>query len=405
MSRHERAGTETLDGLRGLAIVLVFGYHTWLFSWYTPRWPFDVIARTGYLGVELFFLISGFCLFYPYARHALGDGPRQSLGDFAFRRFIKIVPSYFVALAVTAIVALPILRGPGALAVPLAQHALFVNNWFDDDFGTINSVFWSLGIEVQFYLVFPLLAIAFALRPVAAAAAMVGMALAYRFGLAGCCIDHETLVRQVPAYLDLFGLGMLAAYAVVFARRVPWVERGRPVFTALALVAAVALFALLSSANAVQYEPLGRERWELAGRTLLGVAGATLIVASCLGARWWRALLANPILVFLSLLSYNLYLWHALIEIWLVRHNLPHSANTTAHDDAAWRPWFIAISIIASLAISAGLTYFVERPLLGSVRRQSFAFDWAAVWRRVLSRRTTRPEAAGSSLAAPETRT
>src|SRR5665213_687642 len=68
VKEHARTGTGPVDGLRGLAILLVFGYHTWLFSWYTPPPPFDVVARTGYLGVDLFFLISGFCLYFPYAR-------------------------------------------------------------------------------------------------------------------------------------------------------------------------------------------------------------------------------------------------------------------------------------------------------------------------------------------------
>ncbi|MDP9023991.1 MAG: acyltransferase family protein, partial [Candidatus Eremiobacteraeota bacterium] len=74
MRNHARIGTEPLDGLRGIAILLVLWYHTWLFSWYTPtlkifglELPVDVPARVGYLGVDVFFVISGFVLFFPHA--------------------------------------------------------------------------------------------------------------------------------------------------------------------------------------------------------------------------------------------------------------------------------------------------------------------------------------------------
>ncbi len=104
MRDHVRSGTEAIDGLRGIAILLVLFYHTWLFSWFTPAvavlgvsLPVDVLPRNGYLGVDLFFTISGFVLFFPHALRALGGGGAQNLRDYAFRRFIKIVPSYVLA--------------------------------------------------------------------------------------------------------------------------------------------------------------------------------------------------------------------------------------------------------------------------------------------------------------------
>ena len=80
--RDAREGTEVIDGLRGLAILLVFSYHAWLFSWFTPSLsvfgialPVDTFPLVGYLGVDLFFLISGFCLFFPDARSAVEGAP------------------------------------------------------------------------------------------------------------------------------------------------------------------------------------------------------------------------------------------------------------------------------------------------------------------------------------------
>jgi len=267
---HARLGTETVDGLRGLAILLVLCYHTWLFSWYTPDFylfgravPVDVLARTGYLGVDLFFAISGFVLFFPYAERIFFGGQAQTLGTFAYRRFIKIVPSYFLALLATlpAVLALPHPAPALALAGTLVQHVAFVQNFFDDGFGAANSVFWSLAVEAQFYLVFPLLALIFRRAPLVTAALAMAAALAYRHATAGCCLEVQTIQRQLPAYLDVFAAGMLAAYAVVWARARPasvTADRISATVAALALVAAT--FVLLQSANAVQYDPGGRER-------------------------------------------------------------------------------------------------------------------------------------------------
>ncbi len=386
MKEHVKAGTEIVDGLRGVAILLVFGFHSWLFSFYTPPPPFDVLVATGYLGVELFFLISGFCLFFPYARHVLDGANKQTNATFAYRRFIKIVPSYVLALVATAIVALPIFGNPLGLVPPLFTHALFLNNWYNDPLGGTNSVFWSLGVEVQFYLIFPLLAFAFMRQPLLALAGMVAVALAYRFSFASCCLEIEPVMRQVPAFLDIFAFGMFAAYAVVYARtRIAWTGGARLWFTLAAIAGIVLLWLLLNSAARVEFVAHGRETWNLAGRTQLAIVLCLIVVASCLSQQWWRRVLGNPVLVFISVLSYNLYLWHTLVELWLYHHHLPPTAAAEPHADDAWKPWFLGLSVLLSVTISAAVTYFIERPLLETVRPHGFAFPW----RKVLGRTKT----------------
>ena len=381
---HRMLGTEAIDGLRGLAIVLVLAYHTWLLSWFSPvlqfagqTVPVDAFYRCGYLGVDLFFVISGFCMFYPEARNLLEGAPALSWRQFAYRRFIKIVPSYVVALAVTALVVLPSLHGAQNLIGPLANHLFFFNNSYEDAFGQHNSVLWSLAVEVQFYLIFPLLALVFRRHPLLVSVAMVGAALTFRFATAGCCLLYEPVSRQLPAYLDLFACGMLAAYGFVWLRRRTSASApGRLGFTLCALGASVAAFLLFQSANAVQYHHAGRQLWDLAGRTALAMAFGAMALTLPLSQCWLRRLVGNPVLVFLSVLSYNLYLWHTLVEIWLRNHDVVHSATSDPHNDPVWRPVFAALGIAASLVVAALLTYFIERPLLGTVRRQPFAFDW-----------------------------
>ena len=81
-----------LDGLRGIAVLLVLWYHVWEISWLaTPPW-LAFLPATGFIGVHLFFFLSGFVISYPFIRARLRETPPPTWGQFAWRRFIKIVP-------------------------------------------------------------------------------------------------------------------------------------------------------------------------------------------------------------------------------------------------------------------------------------------------------------------------
>lgn len=408
MREHERGGTECVDGLRGVAVLAVLTYHTWLFSWFTPYLtlhgvtiPVDVLPRVGYFGVDLFFTISGFCLFVPYARAALGGGHVPALRRYALRRALKIVPSYALALVVTTAVALAnaqVVVGP-ELARTLVAHATFLNDYFVDPFGFTNSVFWSLAVEVQFYLLFPILALGFVRRPLLVALALALVAVADRAAVASCCLGNEPIGRHVVAYLDCFGAGMAAAYLLAYVRREMPRLAGRRVVWTIAFVACVACaWQILVAANDVQYVPGGRDRFDVYGRGALALAFGGLLVTGCLAGNAVRAVVANPVARFLSLVSYNLYLWHTLVLIWLWKHGVPHAATPDPHDDERWKFAYIALGWSASFVIATAVTYFVERPILSAVAPHGFAFDW---------RRFTRPRCAPRTtpIVSSETRT
>jgi len=385
---HLRSGTEVLDGLRGIAILLVLVFHTWLFSWYTPALslfghdvPVDVIARTGYFGVDLFFVISGFVLFFPHAIRAIsGAGTTHGVRAYAIRRFIKIVPSYAIAFTLTVLSAVS-LHDRVALVPTVAQHVLFVNDFFPDDLGQANSVFWSLAIEAQFYLVFLGIAWLFRRQPLLTPALMVAIALIFRTSVnAHGYVRWEPVYRELPAFLDVFAAGMFGAYAVVWIRaRVAPGRWLRPVATVAACASIAAIWQLLANADTIQYDPGGPEKWDVVNRTYLAWSFAALAVSSSLALPLWRALLANPVLVFFSLISYNLYLWHTLVMIWFWRGDkLPHALKDV-HSDDHWKFLFIAISWPIAIAIATAITYFVERPLIALVVPQTFSFDWSRV--------------------------
>jgi peptidoglycan/LPS O-acetylase OafA/YrhL len=399
---HLRSGTEVLDGLRGIAILLVFTFHTWLFSWYTPTLsllghdvPVDVLPRTGYFGVDLFFVISGFVLFFPHAIRAIsGAGATHGVREFALRRIVKIVPSYAIAFVVTLFSAAS-LHDRVALVPTIVRHALFINDFFPDDLGQANSVFWSLAIEAQFYVIFLCVAWLFRRQPLLTPALMVAIAVIYRTSVAAHgYVRWEPVYRELPAFLDVFAAGMFGAYAVVWIRAhvapARWLA---PVATLAACASLAAIWLLLSSANTIQYDPGGPENWDVIDRSYLAWSFALLAVSSSLALPFWRALLANPVLVFFSLISYNLYLWHTLVMIWLWRGNrLPHVLKDM-HSDDHWKFLFIALSWPVAILISTALTYFVERPLIALVAAQTFSFDWS----RALARLTPNSRAIASA--------
>lgn len=351
---------------------MVVWYHLWLITWLSPPdyhvfgfdFTFAFIPVTGFLGVEVFFFISGFALFYPYARTMLEGKPPQTLATYVYRRAIKILPSYWLLLAILAVVVLP--WGIWATTLwHLAAHLLFIHTWYHDTYGSIAGVLWSLGVEVQFYVLFPLIAAAFSRRPFLTYALLAAISIAYRLTIAQFYRgDFHFLLNQLPGFLDLFAAGMLAAYLYVLGRaKLDWARRAGPA-TLLAIGASLAVSAMVYHLFVIRYAPDSILDWQARYRTAFGLGLAVLTVSSLFAHRWWQKLLGNPLLVFLSTVSYNLYLWHQLLMVGLHDHRIPPFATPDAHADAAWKWAFTALAIPVVIAVAALITYAFERPFL-----------------------------------------
>src|SRR5881397_4340025 len=140
-----------LDLLRALAIIVVVIYHAALFGFKLP----GRVDRFGWIGVDLFFVLSGYLiggqLLAPLARDQ-----RMNLGRFFARRALRIMPAYFVVLAIYFL--LPSSREYSEMSQPLWKFLLSVQN-IDLHGGTAFSHAWSLAVEDQFYLLLPLILI------------------------------------------------------------------------------------------------------------------------------------------------------------------------------------------------------------------------------------------------------
>jgi peptidoglycan/LPS O-acetylase OafA/YrhL len=183
-----------IDQLRGLAALAVVGCHVGVSAYRgVPNvggspWPWLGFALGfGYLGVPLFFVISGFCIHLPQARRRAAMGPSPSppaWRHFFARRFWRLYPPYLGAL-VFALVVLSLVNG--ALPVPwfaVAAQALLVHTVHPATFDGLNPPAWSLAVEAQLYAAYPVVSwLLLRQRAFRALAVVLGVTLAYRVAL------------------------------------------------------------------------------------------------------------------------------------------------------------------------------------------------------------------------------
>jgi peptidoglycan/LPS O-acetylase OafA/YrhL len=217
-----------MDGLRFVAIGLVFLFHLngylivksgAVYSFAGQGWLGE-IAVVGFRGVELFFAISGFILALPFAAHYLGGAPKVKLRKYFLRRLTRLEPPYMVTLAILFTLAITV---QGQRFVDLYRHwgasLIYQHNLI---YGAMMGVTWSLEIEVQFYVLVPLLTQLFKvqstwIRRGQMLAIVIALLVAQQFYLPG----HPRLSLSLLAYLQYFLIGFLLADVFV----VEWKQR------------------------------------------------------------------------------------------------------------------------------------------------------------------------------------
>jgi peptidoglycan/LPS O-acetylase OafA/YrhL len=366
-----------IDGLRALAVLMIVWFHIWQQSWlssdvtvFNHHIYFDLIPRTGFLGVELLLFISGFGLFLPYA----AQGSQQKmvektevpkLKDYVFHRFIRIVPSYYLCILIAVLVTHPF-QGLTEGLWQILTHLLFIHNLFPETWGTINGVLWTLGIEVQFYLIFPLLAYFFTRKPYLTFPILVAIAIIYRFCTQA--LYHDSVyyyVNQMPGFLDLYASGMIASYLFFWINHkfspTIWIK----ILATLGSIFGFGLFIfMLYQVDQTPTTPNAFSFWQAFNRQWLALIFIFLTLTSLISLKYWRIFLANKLFVFISIISYNLYLYHQLIAFQLEKYHLPKYTAADPHNDPIWQIQFTILTIILSLIVATILTYGFEKPLI-----------------------------------------
>ena len=358
------------DVLRVLCIFTVAWFHIWQQSWLDPSFTlgghyFNLqrIVRRGYMLVDLTLLLTGFLLYQPLVRTA----GRLDAGAFYRRRLCRILPCYLLAVFVAALFAL--VRGRAVGSAPLWRdllaHLTFTHTFSMDTYywTNLNAALWTVAVEMQFYLVFPLLARAFGKAPYVTFSLMTLAALLCRWGVSRLP-DVTLYFNQLPCMLDLYALGMLAAYLSERRADAPRRWWALP----LALLALVGVFAVLWAQNPADDREL--KTAQMLWRLPLGVCGAAFLYFAPRSPELPRTGAQKP-LRFLSAISYNYYIWHQYLAVKLKEFHIPAytSEMPQMSEGRVWQMRYTLLCFAAALVLAAALTYLVEKPAARALLR------------------------------------
>jgi peptidoglycan/LPS O-acetylase OafA/YrhL len=334
---------DALTGIRGIAAWLVVLYHTRrALTEILPSEIIDFFAK-GYLAVDLFFMLSGFVIWYNYADRLRGGGGAETL-QFLWRRFTRVWPLHGFMLAVyLAFFTVLVVTGRNTDWYPLAEiplHFALVQNWGFTEELTWNHPAWSISTEVAAYLLFPLVVLAarwdrLSPRALLALAGILVAGLYLTFLSAG----HAALGDDIPQmglWRCLFGFALGNVLCLLWQH---WREQ-----PGIAPIAAATCAALVGAGFALKLD-----------ETLFVPAAffAALLALAC-GRGWLVRLLSSRPLLYLGEISYSTYLGHYLLwQVWKIAFV----------DDSIKLSWpSLAGLVVAVFASSALLYHCVEKP-------------------------------------------
>jgi peptidoglycan/LPS O-acetylase OafA/YrhL len=372
-----------LDGIRGIAILAVILHHCRFLL--NAAYPFQRIVvksfELGWSGVVLFFVLSGFLI-----TGILLDSRTSPnyFSTFYARRFLRIFPLYYGYLALT-FVGVRIFHGVAGGIDPLAHvnpwwYLSYVQNFrpntviMDPFLGHL----WSLAVEEQFYLLWPLLILL--VRPGALSwicAALVPLSLGIRLHYAGHTPGLDAFVNTfTPASLDSLACGALVALAV---RSAVWRRRAAR-FVRPFLLACMIWFCILGwrAGGLFEYLPL-IQTWGITALTLLFAALIFIAATSSRGVS--SAFFELRALRFTGKISYGLYVLHPMVMALLLPVFAAYPTNAVV--DLALNTEKICLVLLTSMALAAGSWFYFEKPILGLKKR--FPYERS----RALARRAT----------------
>lgn len=371
MERNTKQRQAGLDGLRGLAALAVFGVHLWIYqlpnSVEVTRDNFgEFLLFESRVAFVMFFVLSGYLLYRPFARAALGESKPVSIASYFVRRATRILPAYYLALVGAVVLVATAGDVPGKRAVESGELPLFLvfgQNYTPETLLKLNAATWTLAIEVAFYVLLPLVAL-FALKrcygsirgQVALIASLVTVGLA--FNLVDWLVGWGTVAgHSPPPFLPYFACGMLVALAVEAIRSGRLRRFGSRATFAL-VAGAVAMLVANGYWHANDATPDGL-LIELIADLPAGVAFAALIAAMVAGTGAGLGWLGSAPLAWFGQISYGFYLWHIPMILWARGHGMLGGGALTD------------LAVMLPLAAGAGALswYALERPLMNRAAR------------------------------------
>lgn len=345
---------QALDLIRAFAALAVLTYHVWLYGLPNPNAP----KRGGWLdytlfelriGLVVFFVMSGYLLYRPLLKDWRAAPREVNLRAYYWRRIVRIVPAYYLAIAGSVLLLWGLDGTPGVRLPPasdLWMFAFFLQNYSRETLLTLDAPTWTLAVQAAFYLVFPLF-LFFGSR-MGRCAWIVPVTLVFA-GFLWNWISYRNgwgpIARlSLPAMLPYLALGMLIAHLPPLQSR-----KG-----AVWMILGGAALAVLNSAwHAIGFGDLATGVM----RDVPGAIGYGLIIAACAQPAVGASRLLKSFEAF-GRWSYGVFLWHLPLLLFMKGHGwLPSSGVLT---------WLLLITVASA---AGALTWrFVESPLLSRSR-------------------------------------
>jgi peptidoglycan/LPS O-acetylase OafA/YrhL len=375
-----------VHAMRGLAALSVLLYHG-LFKAYLIRHPQSPLAPYAAhldVGVSVFFLISGFVLYRPMVAARLAGAPPLDADAYGRRRIRRILPAYWVALAVAGLAGASYVGFPAIFSAKgIPAYFGFLQIYSPDVAGGGINVAWTLCVEITFYAFLPIWALGVrrvapgggVRSELAALAALFAGSVAWQaFAAQSTDVNMFGLgatrwIEPLPNFLDQFAVGMALAVASVACERdgatraIRMIHRRPAACWAAAAVAYWLLSTRIGLAGLIGHD-LTPGRFLARHQLNTAVALALLLPAvfDHGAATRWRTL-RGPSLAYLGTISYGIYLYHVPV---LVRLGKWFGLPATPAALALW----LAVTLAAVLVLAALSWRYVERPLLAPRRRE-----------------------------------
>lgn len=397
-----------IDSVRALAALSVLFYHAvGIYGGVLgrPDAARPIVARMD-VGVVIFLVVSGFLLYRQFVVDHLSGQPLPPIKAYAWRRILRIVPAFWVVLVIATLV-VPYHDVFTAKGVP--TYFGFAQIYSSSTLAGADGPAWTLGLEVTFYAMLPLWAIAVAALPAGTREGRLRLQVACVLGLWLFSMVYKAVLFAtglvsvipggpipalvtLPGYLDEFALGMglavasawlatsdgradsevaggsgpgLSGRAAAVGRRTLELVRRRP---GLAWGFALGAFLLVSLGIGLHGDPAQRftPAQYLARNVLYGAVAVGVLAPAAFGDRGGglvRWVLAHRWLLWLGLISYGIYLWHAplLERLFSWGYGQPSSRLLR------YGEWAV-VPLLGAIALGALSYYLVERPALSLKR-------------------------------------
>lgn len=293
---------DSIDALRGWAAFLVIAFHVAAVpqpNLSVPKWLFPIVFNGG-TGVILFFVLSAFSLGYAWQQQKQTKSPEIA---FYLRRFFRIAPLFYFWVPI--VLAQDLMLNKSHPLSQLFLSSTFLFNLFPGEEQGIVPASWTLGVEMPFYLVFPLLIATANTPPKAALLYLLSLIVANLWSKGSVHLGLEESIRipfvftHIIYNLPNFILGMVLF--LTYEKSIKY-QINHKAIRRIALLGAISLYAVMLQDSLARLIP-GILFWQ-------GVAHALLMVSAVLSH---RGVLVNSVMIFLGTISYSLYLNHLFV--------------------------------------------------------------------------------------------